>query len=161
MPLLPPKIKSKYKEKESFTFREAPKNFDSVTNTTIRKLNKYCLAKNERVFKDKYAPGALKAMLTAVAGQFNYAHRQLEGDYSNRKGKLELAYIDGIAEIESQIIEFKKQVAEHNILFEQYNKANIAVTGEKLPENLIYKESNIFAIEEKCERLRKATSNGK
>lgn len=152
--IFPPKIKSKYKENEKFTFRDAPKNFDSVTNATIRKLNKYCLAKNDKVFKNEFVPGALKAMLQAVAGQFNFAHRRLEGDYANRKGKLEQAYIEGISEIEAQIMDFENQVAVHNILFKQYSEICEKISGEKLSDSLLYEESEVKKMQKKCEKLK-------
>jgi hypothetical protein len=99
-------------------------------------------------------PGALKAMLQAVAGQFNFAHRRLEGDYANRKGKLEQAYIEGISEIEAQIMDFENQVAVHNILFKQYSEICEKISGEKLSNSLLYEESEVKKMQKKCEKLK-------
>ena len=147
------KIRSKYNENEEFDYRDTPKIFRSVTNKTIQRLRAYCLKMNRKESKDEWKPGTLKAMLESVAGRFEPAHQRLVGDYSSRLSNLENAYVEGIADLNAQIIEFENQVSEHSILFEEYQALYKDYSGESLPSNLAFKEKDLEQIKNDCSRL--------
>ena len=147
------KIRSKYKENEEFDYRETPKIFRSVTNKTIQKLRTYCLMINRIESRDEWKPGTLKAMLESVAGRFEPAHQRLVGDYSSRLSNLENAFVEGIADLNAQIIEFENQVNEHNILFEEYSKLYEDYANESLPADLAFKDKDLDTLKKNCEQL--------
>ena len=154
------KIKSKFKQNESFDYMSAPKKFESVTDSTLRRLHKFCIHENKKLYKGETKPGAVKAMIQAVAGKYNMAQSCLEGDYATRKGNLENEYIAGIADVNAKIISFQAQVADHRVKFDNYRKMNLIIYGEDLSSELDYKQSQVEEIKNAYNELRRGAIHG-
>lgn len=161
MRLYSSKIKSKFKQNESFDYMHAPKKFESVTDSTLRRLNRYCIHENKKLYKDNTKPGAVKAMIQAVAGKYNMAHACLEGDYATRKGNLENEYITGIADVNAKIISFQAQIAEHKVKLDNYRKINYVIYGEDLPAELDYTQVQLNEIKSAYNALRQGVIDGR
>lgn len=155
MSIFSAKIKSRFKQKESFDFMNTPKKFESVTDSTLRRLNRYCLHENKKLFLNNSEAGSIKAMLQAVAGKYNMAHSCLEGDYATRKGNLENAYIAGLAEISANIISFQTQVSDYNAKLDNFRRISKKIYGSDLPDLKKYDQAQIDELKKACESLKK------
>ena len=148
------KIKSKFKDNESFDYRNVPKQFMSVTNKNLEELRNYCLRTNEVQNRNNWEPGALGAMLRGVIGRFNEAQAQLIADYSSRRANLDSAYLAGKAALDEELINFEANAAEHNNLFAQYAEAYEKFMGKPIDSDLSIKKATLAKMRNDYDRLK-------
>ena len=149
------KIKSKFKRNEQFSLDNIPKHFDSVTDSSIRKVKDYCAASIGRKYHGEYNPQSLKSMLETIFGEFDYVYAELEGDYQTRLSNLQTAHQEGLADVQADIINFRNQVDQHNDLYERYAIATERVTGRRPSKQLAFRDDQLRQFEAQYEELRR------
>lgn len=145
---------SDFDRNERFGLNNVPKHFDSVTDDELNRIKDAVMDEIEKA--SRFKPGALEDNLKGADGHFESAYNTLEGDYSTRLANLDEVYTKGITGIRRACDAFELQVAEYNLLFEKYSKANIAIEGKELPNKLMIGDEKINQIkqivDEICER---------
>lgn len=145
---------SDFDRNEKFGLNNIPKHFDSITDEELDRIKNEVM--NEIEQASQFKPGALDDNLKGADGHFESAYNTLEGDYGKRLANLDEVYINGIKGIRLASDAFELQVAEYNLLFEKYSKANLAIEGKELPSKLMIGDDKINEIkqivDEICER---------
>ena len=148
-------IESNFDQDESFSIDEIP-SFESVTDESIANIKNRCTDLIEEKFGG-YEPGALKAMLEVINGEFDEAYKILENDYAIRKNNLGLAYSAGEADLKNEIDNFPLKMAEHGAKLKRYNDYNMRLVGVDLPKELDIDSEHFEELKNKFEELK----NGK
>ena len=145
---------SDFDRNEKFGLNNVPKHFDSITDEELNRIKDEVM--NEIEQASRFKPGALEDNLRGADGHFESAYNTLEGDYSTRLANLDEVYTKGITGIRRASDAFELQVAEYNLLFEKYSKANLEIEGKELPSKLMIGDDKLNEIkqivDEICER---------
>ena len=135
---------SNFDRNEKFGLNNVPKHFDSVTDEEVDRLKKSVMDEIEKT--SHFKPGSLEDNLRSADGHFESAYNTLEGDYSTRLSNLDDVYTKSITKIRRACDTFELQVAEYNLLFEKFSKANMVINGEELPKKLMIDDSKFEEV---------------
>lgn len=130
------RVISKYDKHEHFNYDNVPTRFESVTSESIQTLRDSCLARSEKMYGNKFKASALKSMLKSVCGSFNIAYAKLDGDYTERKNKLNSAYDAGLADIDAKIKDLERSISEQNNTYEEFNEIHQKIYGREIRKSL-------------------------
>lgn len=150
------RVKSAFPKREDFTYDNVPKYFNSVTEQSLRNIKNYCSKTIRQKYNGEYAPNTLLAMLQTIDGEFEQAYACLEADYNTRLRNLQLAYQNGLADIEQEITEFRREVSEHDEAFQDYAEIHRELIGRDLDQKLLYSHHRLEELEQQYQELRNA-----
>ena len=155
------RILSRFKRNESFDYTSVPKHFHSVTDGSIRRVKKYCNKTTAAKYaKAGYPENTLEVTLEGISDEFYPLYNILEGDYNTRKSNLEIAYNDGIAEINLLAADFTKLLTEYKSAYKEFNEASIIATGQEIDEQMAFDEEKFNHIEKEINKMMEEQKNG-
>lgn len=148
-------VKSAFPKQEEFSYEDVPKYFNSVTEKSLRNIKNYCAQTIRQKYDGEYAPNTLLAMLKTIDGEFEQAYAMLDADYNTRLRGLQIAYQQGLADIQKDLIDFRLHAIAHDNAFHDYNEIHQALTGRELPTDLLYAGSRLGELEHQYKSLQK------
>lgn len=145
-------IVSDFDRDEKFTIENIPKDFESVTDASIKQLRKNTVDRVERI--TNFDPATLEVVLqNDVDAQFGIAYSVLEDDYRTRRSNLKKAYSEGFAELDKDFKEYKLEVVNHNTAFKNYSEDNKIINGEELPDSLKISDEEMEEISSAIKKI--------
>lgn len=148
-----PIIHSKYNSKENFSFEDMPGEFKSVTQQSINDIKDYCAHTIANKFKGSYDAGSLYFMIGVVMGNFDLLTSQLIEDYGSRRSKMKKAQSLGLKQVGQMLEEFKHDVAQYEVILNDYSEAIAIYGGRPLDDDLHYRSNKLVELENKLNKV--------